>query len=185
VFLQPISGPLKRGQSLQIAEMRTPAPGPRASRPHGRGAAAHAANQIAFDFTAAESTQGALKTATNNSPLSLDDEVARVASDYQLQMQAYALAVRELLPTLENDRHNIRVTLHFLDPGVQYNLPQELLSPATCSQAIDEAMAAIVCARDPENFPVLPAAHCRMCNFLELCAAGREWLNRDGHRHTT
>ena len=42
--------------------------------------------------------------------------------------------------------------------------------------AIDEAMREIASARDPEHFPVNPAKHCRMCNFLELCYAGREWL---------
>ncbi|HXM35536.1 MAG TPA: hypothetical protein VN920_10145, partial [Pyrinomonadaceae bacterium] len=72
----------------------------------------------------------------------------------------------------------IEVTLHFLDPNVEYSLPEELLSPSACSRAIDQAMTEIVSARDPEDFPVHPASHCRMCNFLELCAAGREWLSR-------
>jgi len=29
---------------------------------------------------------------------------------------------------------------------------------------------------DAEAFPPVPASHCRICNYLELCPAGREWL---------
>jgi hypothetical protein len=171
-----------RSRSLDITtppavKLRTPSLGPRASRPPRRGATTNTGNQIAFDFSATEDSHGALKTAPNDSSLSQNDEILRVASDYQLQMQAYALAVRELLPTLTGDRHRLKVTLHFLDPNVESNLPQELLSPAECTRSIDEAMREIVSARDPENFPIHPARHCRMCNFLELCAGGREWLS--------
>jgi len=104
------------------------------------------------------------------------DEVARVASDYQLQMQSYALAVRELMPSFARGRDRIRVTLHFLDPNVEFSLSEELLEPVACELAIDEAMREIASARDPEHFPVRPAKHCRMCNYLELCYAGRGWL---------
>ena len=53
-------------------------------------------------------------------------------------MQAYALAVRELLPSLANAK--IRVTLHFLDPNVEVHLADELLEPLRCEQAVDEGM---------------------------------------------
>jgi ATP-dependent helicase/nuclease subunit A len=148
---------------------------PRASRPSARGAALRSENQIAFDFATTESSPR-VPAATASDPSSLSDEVARVASDYQLQMQAYALAVGQLLPPSVRERGRIRVTLHFLDPNVEYSLPQELLSAADSARAIDEAMADIVSAREPEQFPVHPATHCRMCSFRELCAAGREWL---------
>ena len=55
-------------------------------------------------------------------------------------MQAYALAVRELLPSLANAK--IRVTLHFLEPNVEVHLADELLERARCEQAIDEGMHA-------------------------------------------
>ena len=29
---------------------------------------------------------------------------------------------------------------------------------------------------DADQFPPLPAAHCRTCNFLEMCPAGKEWM---------
>jgi hypothetical protein len=60
-------------------------------------------------------------------------------------------------------------------------LPVELLNQETCASAIDDAMLAISTldgTLDSELFPPLPATHCRICNFLELCPAGRDWLNR-------
>jgi hypothetical protein len=152
--------------------------GPRATRALVRENRHRSTEQFAFDFSAAETAQRAVAPASSNSSLSLNDEILRVASDYQLQMQAYALAVRELLPIAIADRGRIKVTLHFLDPNVEYSLPDELLSPSSCSLAIDAAMAEIISARDPETFPVRPARHCRMCNFLDLCAPGRAWLSR-------
>jgi hypothetical protein len=139
----------------------------------GRGTAA-AGQQIAFDFSVP--TKALVAAPDAQTALSISDEVVRVASDYQLQMQAYALAVRELMPSLLNDKNRLTVTLHFLDPNVEFHLTDELLEPAACEHAIDEAMREIVAAREPEHFPVRPATHCRMCNFLQLCYAGREWL---------
>ncbi len=149
------------------------------SRPQSAGgvravpAGVGTAQQIAFDFTepAPQSSEG--------DPESIHEAVKRLASDYQLQMQAYALAVRELLPSTITDRGRIKVTLHFLDANVEYSLPEELLDPAICARAIDEAMSEIVSSREPADFPVHPAIHCRVCNFVELCSNGREWLRHN------
>jgi ATP-dependent exoDNAse (exonuclease V) beta subunit len=174
---------------FRTRDLASPAPqqmgslplGSRASGPRRRGASPHDGNQISFDFAAGESPQRTLGMAPNNSAWSLNDEVAQLASDYQLQIHAYALAARELSPALKGDGHRLKVTLHFLDPNLEYSLAPELLSLAECSRAIDEAMTEIISAREPENFPVHPARHCRVCNFLELCTAGREWLGQ--HRY--
>ena len=96
------------------------------------------------------------------------------AEDYELQMQGYALAVRELLPSLAASK--LRVTLHFLEPNVEVHLADELLDPARCAHAIDEAMQRSIYSSDPADFPVKTAPHCRMCNFLRVCAAGKEWV---------
>ena len=85
------------------------------------------------------------------------------------------------VPEPVRDRGRLKVTLHFLDPNLEYHLPAELLDAETCAHAIDEAMSELISARDPDNFPVSPARHCRMCNFLELCAGGRQWL--DQHKY--
>ena len=87
-------------------------------------------------------------------------------------MQAYALAAHELLPSVGR----IKVTLHFLDPNLEFHLSDELLDSAACAQAIDEAMGAIISSTGPAEFPVQPATHCRMCSFLDLCPAGRQRL---------
>jgi ATP-dependent helicase/nuclease subunit A len=110
-----------------------------------------------------------------HSKAGLDAAVRTTSEDYELQMQSYALAVSELLPSLSDSK--ISVTLHFLQPNVEVHLADELLQPAQCQAAIDEAMLRIISSSDPADFPVKPAPHCRTCNFLRLCAAGREFLS--------
>jgi ATP-dependent exoDNAse (exonuclease V) beta subunit len=127
--------------------------------------------QFAFDFEAAPPPKP-----VNRHP-SLEEALKTAAEDYQLQMQAYALAVRELLPSLANAK--IRVTLHFLDPNVEVHLADELLERARCEQAIDEGMQRTIFSSDPANFPVKTAPHCRMCNFLSVCAAGKDWVREN------
>ncbi|MFN2500076.1 MAG: UvrD-helicase domain-containing protein [Pyrinomonadaceae bacterium] len=174
--------------------------GPRASRPQGvevdselsvtneRRAAQHPSlaaplgtprrprsqyllDQFAFDFEATP-----VEADVVVAPTSVEDQVQIAASDYQLQMQAYALAVNDLLPTLAAKGGLIKVTLHFLDPNVEFQLPAELLSRNACARAIDEAMMDIVASHEPVEFPVRPALHCRMCSFLSICRGGRQWL---------
>jgi hypothetical protein len=134
-------------------------------RSAGTSTPKRAVQQIAFDFSG---TAGEELTS-----ISAKDNLQTVARDYHLQMQAYALAVRELIPGLDAD---IKVTLHFLDPQVEYHLTDELLEPDACKMAIDEAMKNIVSAAHPQHFPVLPGGHCRMCNFLSICTAGKDLL---------
>jgi ATP-dependent helicase/nuclease subunit A len=114
--------------------------------------------------------------------VSLDEQIDGTARDYQLQMQAYALALRELLPA-GTKLNSLRATLHFIDPNVEKSVSSNLLEPETCARAIDDAMMAIASldgTLDAEAFPPWPATHCRMCNFRDLCPAGREWLHA-GH----
>jgi hypothetical protein len=137
-----------------------------------------ASAQASFDFDAIvdESTEVMPTLAA-----SLDEQAQRVAHDYQMQMQAYALALRELLPEGVHI-HTLRATLHFLDPNIEINLADELLDRGTSAQAIDDAMqtiARIDGTLDADLFPPLPASHCRTCNFLELCPAGRDWLRAE------
>jgi hypothetical protein len=105
------------------------------------------------------------------------ESVHTAAQDYELQMQAYAFAVRELLPSLAGSK--MRITLHFLQPNIEVHLADELLEPARCVQAIDEAMQRTIYSADPTDFPVNTAPHCRMCNFLSVCNAGKEWVSEN------
>jgi ATP-dependent helicase/nuclease subunit A len=147
-----------------------------AVQPGGRGRprSQYEVEQFAFDFSAPVEKP---RAATPDSSLdsSLDERVAMAAMDYQLQMQAYALAVRELVPSLQ-DGSKVISTLHFLEPNVEYHLTADLLSPAACRGAIDEAMMKIVSSGEPDEFPVHTATHCRMCNFLGICNAGRAYV---------
>ena len=119
--------------------------------------------QLAFDFAGVARLQ----------PSSLEAEVDAAARDYRLQMQAYALAVRELMPAIQP----VKVTLHFLDPDIEVSLPHALLDREAAARAIDEAMAELVSSTAPESFQTRPAGHCRVCNFLDLCQPGRRWLS--------
>jgi predicted RecB family nuclease len=116
-------------------------------------------------------------------PSSQADQVRRLAIDYQLQMQAYALAVRQLMPELIKAGGEIKVTLHFLDPNVEFHLTEALLEPDSCAKAIDQAFLQLISSREPESFQVNPATHCRMCNFLQICAAGRHWIAENKMAH--
>jgi len=139
----------------------------RAERPRSK----HKIEQFAFDFNApAEKPRAAILDSSADA--SLDERVAIAATDYQLQMQAYALAVRELVPSLL-DGSKIISTLHFLEPNVEFHLIDDLLSPDVCRRAIDDAMMKIVSSGGPGEFPVHTATHCRMCNFLGICNPGR------------
>jgi len=139
-----------------------------------------------FNFEALSEEESAKVTGAEGLPgapilaPSIEEQIETVAHDYQLQMQSYALSLRELLPA--NVRvNNLRATLHFIDPKIEISLPAALLQQETCAGAIDEAMLRIATldgTLDASLFPPLPATHCRICNFLELCPAGREWLKR-------
>jgi hypothetical protein len=133
--------------------------------------------QFAFDFERA----AAAPVATLAPEATLPDAVLSVAKDYQLQMQSYALAVRELLPSLANAR--IRVTLHFLEPNLEFQLSEDLVEARECERVIDAAMLRIISSAEPGDFPVVTAPHCRMCNFLRVCSAGREWLKNQEQEH--
>jgi len=138
----------------------------------GRPRSQHAVEQIPLDFSAPAAE---LEDVVPNE-LSLNDQVRIAASDYQLQVQAYALAVSELMPELMQPGSSIISTLHFLDPNVEFHLDADLLSPDACVRAIDAAMVDIISSGEPAQFLVRTAAHCRMCNFLGICPAGREWV---------
>ncbi|HKO44104.1 MAG TPA: UvrD-helicase domain-containing protein [Pyrinomonadaceae bacterium] len=140
------------------------------------------ANQIAFDFESASLAESATSPRAIERQMSIAQQVQVVASDYQLQMQAYALAVTELMPSSGESANRVRVILHFLEPDIEFRLPGTLLSSAVCAEAIDNAMTEIVTSLEPHEFPVRPAMHCRMCNFLRICPAGREWVRSSSAR---
>ena len=132
------------------------------------------ANQFAFEFSEAKPTEDV--DVDVEAGASIAEQVRVAASDYQLQMQAYALAVYELLPELIQKGCRIRATLHFLHPNVEWTLAPEMLSPEVCAASLDEAMLQIINSCGPENFPVRPARHCGMCSFLRICYAGRQTM---------
>lgn len=143
----------------------------------GKRSRAHAkavANQFAFEFSEAKPQEAVAVDFEPGS--SIAEQVRVAASDYELQMQAYALAVYELMPELIKTSTHIRATLHFLHPNVEWTLAPEMLTPEACAVSLDEAMQQIIYSCGPEDFPVRPARHCGMCNFLRICYAGRQTM---------
>jgi hypothetical protein len=133
-------------------------------------------SQASFDFENVATK--AVPTVNSTKEPSVADQIENTARDYQLQMQSYALALRELLPS-DVRINSLRATLHFIDPNLESTLAVEMLEEDVCAGAIDRAMEAIATldgTLEAEQFPPIPDAHCRICNFLELCPAGREWL---------
>jgi ATP-dependent helicase/nuclease subunit A len=160
----------KRRLATEDAARLNPTPDPSAIAGKGGSAA-----QASFDF---DRVVEQVAIAASSPGVSIEEQVARTARDYQLQMQSYALALRELLPA-DFRIARLRATLHFIDPNLESVVPDEILSESACLSAIDEAMQAIAVldgTLDAESFPPLPAGHCRICNFLDLCPAGNEWL---------
>jgi ATP-dependent exoDNAse (exonuclease V) beta subunit len=158
-----------RASRPPIAEpISNPSNAMRTRRPRSQ----YSVGQIAFDFNAPVAN----KIETPRDELSLEERVRIAAADYQLQMQAYALAVGELMPSLLAASSSIKCTLHFLDPALEFQIDSHMLSKSACMHAIDDAMMSIVSSVAPGEFPVRPADHCRMCNFRSICPAGREWV---------
>lgn len=156
--------------------------------------------QGAFDFdSVAEEViaEDAEKFEVTEPAESIQQQIESVARDYQLQMQSYALALRELLgyrtgsgsdritePILVKPLkiNSLRATLHFIDPNVEMALPSPLLDREICARAIDDAMDTIASLDgrlDAVQFPPVPATHCRICNFRDLCPAGQDWLKQN------
>jgi ATP-dependent helicase/nuclease subunit A len=162
------SSRLASGQASTTLNANSPM---QARRPRSK----HSAAQFMLDFSEPQeaTTRG---TFNEGDSTSRTIEIRRIASDYQLQMQAYALAVRELMPDLVKAGSEIKVTLHFLDPDVEFHLTEDLLETNACAHAIDQAFLQLITSREPDHFPVRPATHCRMCNFLQICASGRGWI---------
>jgi ATP-dependent helicase/nuclease subunit A len=138
-----------------------------------------------FDFESVPenlaANEGPAVQTSADSDASLTAQAETVAHDYQLQMQAYALALRELLPG-DVRVNSLRATLHFIEPNIEIALSTDLLEPETCMRMIDDAMLQIASldgTLDADLFPPSPATHCSMCNFLELCPAGRQWLKQN------
>ena len=129
--------------------------------------------QFAFDFT--PSLGNVTKSVASISAVNVAEQLAVLVADYQLQMQAYALAVRQLLPDV-SPTMPLKATLHFLQPNIEHQLSDDILELQTCEGALDQAMLQLAQSVQPEQFRVIPAVHCRTCSFLGACQAGRQWL---------
>jgi ATP-dependent helicase/nuclease subunit A len=189
-------------QSQTVAAVATAEPASRPAPTH-RTEIGSQSTQALFNFEAIQEGVWPVSTTAavlpSQSEHSIAEQAETVAHDYQLQMQSYALALRELFRVSRKSGsdlvqgsdgssseeglkiNSLRATLHFIDPNVEISLPAALLDQDTCAHAIDKAMLSIATldgSLDASLFPPLTATHCRICSFLELCPAGREWMNQ-------
>jgi len=178
--------PATKGIDVEIIDFKTNRFAPAADKAKRKrevnaapGAQADAAvprGQVAFDFEAA--TQASIPATASIVDDPIDEQIESAVRDYRLQMQAYALAFRELLPS-DVRINSLHVTLHFIQPNVEKALAPGLLSDESCAGAVDEAMSELVSLDgtiDADDFPALTNSHCRTCSFLDFCAAGQEWI---------
>ena len=195
-FRSPATGETNRSQSAAVAVSVT-APTVTGAR-HTKPVLSQSAQGF-FDFESPVETLPTLDSAGYVPPAQTDptieEQIKSVAHAYQLQMQSYALAIHELLsistasgsdrpnPRPQFKINNLRATLHFIDPNLEISVASALLDLETCARAIDDAMLAIASLDgtiNAEMFPPNPATHCRMCNFLGICPAGRHWTGDSG-----
>ncbi len=182
----------QQSKTIAAVATRLPAVKPAATRRVGSQPA-----QALFNFETVDEEVPVAGVLSSESEASIAEQAENIARDYELQMQSYALALHELVRYRTgsgSDRIkdspldvglkiiSLRATLHFIDPNIEISLPAALLDQETCARAIDGAMLSIATldgTLEAELFPPLPASHCRICNFQELCPAGREWLNQN------
>jgi CRISPR/Cas system-associated exonuclease Cas4 (RecB family) len=103
------------------------------------------------------------------------DGVERAASEFRLQMQIYAHAVRRLVPGVSV----VEATLHFLRPGpdVEYDMPAELIGETRAQNDLARVLTEIERGGlDPVMFEARPARRCRSCAFAEICPEGSAHL---------
>jgi ATP-dependent helicase/nuclease subunit A len=153
------------GFDLEIIDFKTNRL--RAARKKSKAVSTVSANDPAMDLFGGG--------ADEDEEAALLEEVRAAAGAYQLQMQAYALAVRELVPEIAATG-NIKVTIHFLESNSEFSLSEELLGVEECERALDAAIDELISADGPRGFPVRPAQHCRACSFRPHCPAGLEWV---------
>ena len=171
----------ERGLGGEVDQHRNPTPNPSPHVGRGKRSEDKVLGQAAFNFEAAAEPV-TVPAPEDTREESLDTQIENAARDYRLQMQAYALALRELLPR-DVKINSLRATLHFIHPNVEIALPADLLDHEMCAQAIDEAMSQIVSldgTLQAEHFPPNTNHHCRICGFIDFCAAGSEWLRARG-----
>src|SRR5205807_7672923 len=92
-----------------------------------------------FEAAAAESAVDDAMEVLEEPDAPLEQRIKTAADDYQLQMQAYALALRELLPA-NVSLQSLCATLHFIDPNVEVAVAAAPLERDMCANAIHDAM---------------------------------------------
>jgi ATP-dependent exoDNAse (exonuclease V) beta subunit len=100
------------------------------------------------------------------------EELARL---YVLQMQCYALAVRLLIPEI----NEFKATLHFLDKDQEYHVASSQLEISVCEAAIDRIMTMLNRKMNFEDFVPHTGGHCRRCGYLAVCPSGRLAVNKE------
>lgn len=94
-----------------------------------------------------------------------------IESAYRMQMQAYALAVRRLVPNVTS----VSALLVALSagPDVDISVDPRYLEPGVAEDALGEVLGRIRRAGvDPQNFPARTGPQCLTCAHLQICPDG-------------
>lgn len=99
---------------------------------------------------------------------------------YRLQMQAYSLAVRRLVPYVTT----VVASLVALaaGPDVAIEVEPERVTEEAAEAAIQGVLSRIrEAGTDPVNFPAAPGAHCLSCIHVAICPEGSRALSEQFH----
>jgi ATP-dependent helicase/nuclease subunit A len=101
---------------------------------------------------------------------SVANAIESAAAGVRIQMQVYSLAAWDLLPGLRQ----VKATLHFVHPNIEYGLSAELLEAGECGAAVDDLTSKARAASDDGVYPPRTGRHCKTCGFLTICQPGRQ-----------
>ncbi|QUV84493.1 UvrD-helicase domain-containing protein [Chloracidobacterium aggregatum] len=95
-------------------------------------------------------------------------EKAEKVAWYRLQLQIYALALRELTPNVKE----VRATLHFLAPDEKFELPANQAGKEAAAHAVNKVINELVAIRTfaETDFEAKPGARCQLCRYANVCA---------------
>jgi ATP-dependent helicase/nuclease subunit A len=99
---------------------------------------------------------------------------------YRLQMQAYSLAVRRLVPHVTTVEASLVALAAGPDVGVE--LEPDSVTEEAAEVAIQGVLSRIrEAGTEPENFPAAPGAHCLSCIHVAICPEGSRALGEPFH----
>jgi ATP-dependent helicase/nuclease subunit A len=93
------------------------------------------------------------------------EEVPELAGEYELQMRAYALGVRQAMRV-----EDVRAEFYFLEPNARFEIDPARLDATETAQEINELCKQILTVRHMRDATARPSpSRCRRCQYVSFC----------------